>query len=207
MGHTCEILIVDDETIICERLKVIIEKEGHRVETFTDPGEALKRLDAKDFDIVISDIRMGEIDGIQVLEKVFDKSEQIKVIMITGYATMELARESMAKARLTSLPNRSSPKKSAPRSRKRRKKSNSTTDHRLPPPCIKVPPPERPSPTHRRNGLDAQRWSVAVGAGAVHPHPARPGGVETQPTGKIRHATISKPDGKNLEANGRRRGD
>jgi len=97
MSHICEILIVDDEPIICERLKAFIEKEGHRVETFTDPGEALKRLEAKDFEILISDIRMGEIDGIQVMERAFKKSNTIKVIMITGYATMELARESMAK--------------------------------------------------------------------------------------------------------------
>ena len=97
MSHSCEILIIDDEPIICERLKVFIEKEGHRVETFTDPAQAIERLGAKDFDILISDIRMGEIDGIQVMEWAFQKSSRIKVIMITGYATMELARESMAK--------------------------------------------------------------------------------------------------------------
>jgi DNA-binding NtrC family response regulator len=97
MSHPCEILIVDDEPIICERLKAFIEKEGHRVETFIDPREALKRLEDKDFDILISDIRMGEIDGIQVLERAYEKLRHIKVIMITGYATMELARESMAK--------------------------------------------------------------------------------------------------------------
>ena len=97
MSHPCEILIVDDEPIICDRLKAFIEKEGHRVETFVEPDKALDRLGAKDFDILISDIRMGEIDGIQVMEKAMEKSNRIKVIMITGYATMELARESMAK--------------------------------------------------------------------------------------------------------------
>ena len=97
MSHPCEILIVDDEPIICDRLKAFIEKEGHRVETFVEPGKALDRLGDKDFDILISDIRMGEIDGIQVMEKAMEKSNRIKVIMITGYATMELARESMAK--------------------------------------------------------------------------------------------------------------
>lgn len=97
MSRHCDILIVDDEPIICERLKAFIEKEGHRVETFTDPAEALERLGTKTFDILISDIRMGEIDGIQVMEKALEKAGDIKVIMITGYATMELARESMAK--------------------------------------------------------------------------------------------------------------
>jgi len=97
MGGRLEILIVDDEPIVGDRLKSFLVKDGHRVESFTDPAEAIARLEAKQFDIVISDIRMGEIDGIQVMEKVFETSPRIKVIMITGYATLELARESLTK--------------------------------------------------------------------------------------------------------------
>ena len=97
MSYQCDILIVDDEPIVGERLKAFIKKDGHRSEIFVDPSAALKRLEEKDFDIVISDIRMGEIDGIQVMQKVFQKSPRTKVIMITGYATLELARESLTK--------------------------------------------------------------------------------------------------------------
>jgi DNA-binding NtrC family response regulator len=97
MSYCCQILIIDDEPIVGERLKAFIEKDGHRVEAFVDPAAALQRLETKDFDIVISDIRMGEIDGIQVMERAFEKSRRIKVIMITGYATLELARESLTK--------------------------------------------------------------------------------------------------------------
>jgi DNA-binding NtrC family response regulator len=97
MDHRCEILIVDDEPIVGERLKAFLEKDGYLVESFVDPAQALQRLEAKDFDIVISDIRMQEIDGIQVMEKALQKSRRIKVIMITGYATLELARESLTK--------------------------------------------------------------------------------------------------------------
>lgn len=97
MSIHCKILVVDDEPIVGERLKAFIEKDGHRVETFSDPAEALQCLETKDFDIVISDIRMGEIDGIQVMERVFEKSRNVLVIMITGYATLELARESLTK--------------------------------------------------------------------------------------------------------------
>ncbi|HSM90477.1 MAG TPA: response regulator [Desulfobacterales bacterium] len=97
MSYQCDILIVDDEPIVGERLKAFIRKDGHRVETFVDPSAALSRLEEKDFDIVISDIRMGEIDVIQVMQKVFQKSRRTKVIMITGYATLELARESLTK--------------------------------------------------------------------------------------------------------------
>jgi DNA-binding NtrC family response regulator len=97
MSIHCEILVVDDEHIVGERIKAAIEKNGHHVETFFDPAEALRRLETKGFDIVISDIRMGKIDGIQVMEKVFETSPNVVVIMITGYATLELARESLAK--------------------------------------------------------------------------------------------------------------
>jgi DNA-binding NtrC family response regulator len=93
----CEILIVDDEPIVGQRLKALLEKEGHQVEAFVDSAVALNRLEAKHFDIVISDIRMGDIDGIQLLDQVLKKFRHIKVILITGYATLELARESLAK--------------------------------------------------------------------------------------------------------------
>jgi DNA-binding NtrC family response regulator len=88
---------VDDEPIVGERLKAFIEKDGHKVKTFSDPAAALLCLEKEEFDIVISDIRMGEINGIQIMEKVFKKSRDVKVIMITGYATLELARESLTK--------------------------------------------------------------------------------------------------------------
>jgi DNA-binding NtrC family response regulator len=97
MSNRYEILILDDEPIVGERLKPFIEKDGYRVEIFTNPAQALERLASKDFDIVISDIRMSDISGIEVMEKVFQKSRRTKVIMITGYATMELARESLTK--------------------------------------------------------------------------------------------------------------
>jgi len=97
MNDHHEILIVDDEAIVCDRLKVFLEADGHRVETLVDPVEALHLLESRVFDIVISDIRMGEIDGIQVMEKVFEKSGNTKVVVITGYATLELAREALTK--------------------------------------------------------------------------------------------------------------
>ena len=97
MVNPCDILILDDEPIVGERLKPALEKEGHRVEVFVDPKRALQRLEGKEFDIVVTDIRMENIDGIQVLEHVQAKSNRTKVIIITGYATVEMAREALAK--------------------------------------------------------------------------------------------------------------
>jgi DNA-binding NtrC family response regulator len=92
-----DILIIDDEPIVGERLKPALEKEGHRVEIFTNPYHALERLNQTMFDIVVTDIRMDDIDGIQILENVRGISKRTKVVMITGYATIEVARESLAK--------------------------------------------------------------------------------------------------------------
>lgn len=97
MNRAYQILILDDEPIVGERLKTLLEKDGYEVESFVEPTTALQRLEGKHFDIVISDIRMRGMDGIQVMNAVRQKSERIKVILITGYATLELARESLTK--------------------------------------------------------------------------------------------------------------
>lgn len=92
-----QILILDDEEIVGKRLKTALEKSGYEVEIYQDGREAVARIAEKDFDIVVTDIRMDEIDGMQVLEHVLEKSDQTKVIIITGYATVEVAREALTR--------------------------------------------------------------------------------------------------------------
>jgi len=92
-----QILVLDDEKIVGERLQASLEKEGHTLEIFVNPVLALNRIREKIFDVVITDIRMDDVDGIQILEEVSKKSQKTKVIMITGYATLEIARESLTK--------------------------------------------------------------------------------------------------------------
>jgi DNA-binding NtrC family response regulator len=90
-------MIVDDERIVGKRLKPALEKAGNTVEVFTDGGTALEHFREQAFDIVVTDIRMDEIDGIEVLEEVLEQSPRTKVIIITGYATVEVAREALSK--------------------------------------------------------------------------------------------------------------
>ena len=92
-----EILILDDEPIVGKRLGPAISRMGCETESFTDPKAALARLEEHAFNIVVTDIRMDDIDGISVLEHVLRRAPDTKVIMITGYATMEVAREALAK--------------------------------------------------------------------------------------------------------------
>jgi DNA-binding NtrC family response regulator len=97
MPSRLDVLLIDDEPIVGKRLKPALDKVGCSVEVFTDPRAALARLEEKKFDIVVADIRMEEVDGIEILEHVMAKNPRTKVIMITGYATLEVAREAQAK--------------------------------------------------------------------------------------------------------------
>jgi len=91
------IMIIDDENIVGKRLKPALEKTGDIVEAFEEGEKALARFDEEPFDIVVTDIRMEKIDGIQILEHILAASARTKVIIITGYATVEIAREALSK--------------------------------------------------------------------------------------------------------------
>ena len=97
MANKLKIMIIDDEEIVGKRLSPALEKRGDIVESFVNSKNALMRLSEEHFDIVITDIRMDEIDGLEVLDYIKSHSKDTKVIMITGYATVEVAREALAK--------------------------------------------------------------------------------------------------------------
>ncbi len=96
-GRKLRVMIVDDEPIVGKRLGPALEKNGFEVEAFLDPAQALARLKERDFDIVVTDFRMEELDGIQVLTHVMESCPDTRVILITGYATVEVAREALVK--------------------------------------------------------------------------------------------------------------
>jgi DNA-binding NtrC family response regulator len=89
------VMILDDEPIVCERLRSTLEKLTLDLETFTDPSEALKRFSEKKFQVLITDLKMKEIDGIEILKLVKKVSPDTKVIIITGFATVEKAKEAL----------------------------------------------------------------------------------------------------------------
>jgi DNA-binding NtrC family response regulator len=95
--RSLDICIIDDEVVVCKRLQQFLSKAKYRVETFVDGLPAIERINEKHFDIVVTDIRMDNIDGMEVLRRVLSKGENTAVILITGYATIEIAREAQAK--------------------------------------------------------------------------------------------------------------
>lgn len=97
MGERLQLLLIDDEQIVLKRLKPALEKDGYEVDTCDDGERALELVDERRYDIVVTDVRMAGVDGIRVLEYVLSKKKDTKVILITGYATVEVAREALAK--------------------------------------------------------------------------------------------------------------
>jgi DNA-binding NtrC family response regulator len=92
-----QVLLIDDEPIVGKRLVPALAKNGYDVEFCASGREALERIESKTFDIVVTDVRMEDVDGLQILERVRKHSEHTRVIIITGYATIEVAHEAMAK--------------------------------------------------------------------------------------------------------------
>lgn len=104
MKTRLRILIIDDERIVCERLTHALEKFGFDVEAHTDSQEALGRIAEQRFDILITDIKMRGPSGIDVLHFVKEHHPSTKVIVITGFATVETAREVMKEGAVDFIP-------------------------------------------------------------------------------------------------------
>ena len=89
------ILVVDDERIAIESMQHALSKEGYTVEQANSGAEAVRKMEAGSFDVVITDLIMGDIDGHAIVREVKDKYPDTRVIMITGYATVDTAVEAI----------------------------------------------------------------------------------------------------------------
>ncbi len=92
-----QILVLDDEIIVLKRLGPVLQKAGYDVELFSQSSEASRRIMERTFDIVITDLKMEGLDGMQFLTQVKERSPKTEVIVITGFATMGTAKESFQK--------------------------------------------------------------------------------------------------------------
>ena len=90
-GH--RIMAIDDENIVGKMIKTVFEQDGYIVEAFLNPVPALARLKEEKFDVVITDLKMKDMDGIEVLKTIKKESPETKVIMITAFASLDAAVE------------------------------------------------------------------------------------------------------------------
>ena len=89
------ILVIDDEAIIHESCGRVLKEEGYEVETALSGREALEKLKEKRYDLVLSDIKMPGMSGVETLEKMRKDIPDITVVMFTGYSSVDTARDSM----------------------------------------------------------------------------------------------------------------
>ncbi|WMN06423.1 sigma-54-dependent transcriptional regulator [Marivirga arenosa] len=92
-----KILLIDDEASIRQTLKEILEYEKYQVEEVANGEEGLKKIESQHFDLVLCDIKMPKMDGMELLNAVYDKGIEIPFIMISAHGTIDNAVEATKK--------------------------------------------------------------------------------------------------------------
>lgn len=95
MRQKASVLVVDDELIVGVRLKAMLEKSGYQVDTFVDSSKALEMLAKKSYSIIVTDLKMPNIDGMEIFRFVREHLPQAKTIIISGFATVENAKQAL----------------------------------------------------------------------------------------------------------------
>lgn len=96
MEKNNRILIVDDERINLENISHILLQEGYEITTASNGRSAIEKIEQDYFDLIITDLKMGDVDGVQVMVAAKNRLPDAEVIVITGYATVNAAVEIMA---------------------------------------------------------------------------------------------------------------
>lgn len=92
-----KILVIDDEKAIRNTLKEVLEYENHEVDLAEDGPSGLEFFNSNSYDIVLCDIKMAKMDGIEVLQKISENSSDVPVIMISGHGNIDTAVEAIKK--------------------------------------------------------------------------------------------------------------
>jgi DNA-binding NtrC family response regulator len=93
MSTGTRVLIVDDEPIVGERLKASLGRAGFSVDAFHSSLDALKRMEKESYHILVTDLKMKGPDGLELLRAAKQKHPDIKAVVITGFATRQVAEE------------------------------------------------------------------------------------------------------------------
>jgi len=90
-----EILVMEDETSLAKGLRMILEKEGYRVDIAATGHGAMDALRKKEFDLLVADLRLPDMDGMEIIREVREKRPATKAIVITGYPSISSAVDAM----------------------------------------------------------------------------------------------------------------
>jgi two-component system, NtrC family, nitrogen regulation response regulator NtrX len=92
-----DILIIDDEKAIRKTLGEILSFEGYKIDEAADGEEGLKKYKDRNYDVVLCDIKMPKVDGIEFLQKAIESNADVPIIMISGHGNIETAVEAVKK--------------------------------------------------------------------------------------------------------------
>jgi len=106
---TTNLLVVDDEKVVCDSCSRILGGRGFSVETSTDPRKGLELAGAKDYSVVLLDLKMPGMDGLEFLKELRKKQKDVRVMVITGYSTTENAAACMRLGAVDFIPKPFSP--------------------------------------------------------------------------------------------------
>ena len=95
MKRKTNVLVVDDEKTVCKSCKRILTQEGYNVDVALSGEEALSKVKANGFDVVITDWKMPEIDGLELARRIKSENPDIAVILITGYPSLDTSIEAI----------------------------------------------------------------------------------------------------------------
>jgi len=90
-----KILVVDDEPSICHGCKIILSESGYEVDISSSGRDGFEKIKKDSFDLVLLDIRLPDMNGLEILKKINEKKIDICVIIMTGHGTIENAVEAM----------------------------------------------------------------------------------------------------------------
>src|SRR5580765_2816697 len=91
MRSTGRILVVDDDPGTCDALRAGLESEGHTVATADNSIQAIAELDKREFDVVLADLTLPRVSGLELLDHIKKTAPQIEVIVITGQGSIAIA--------------------------------------------------------------------------------------------------------------------
>ena len=89
------IMVLDDVEDAGAMIKRILERKGHSVTVFTEERDAMDHVEKQGVDIAILDIKLKKVSGVDVLKQIKQSAPDTEVLMLTGYPTLETAREAM----------------------------------------------------------------------------------------------------------------
>lgn len=91
------ILVVDDEEMARQNIERVILKEGHTVQIASNGVDALEKVKVQEFDLIITDLKMGQMDGIQLIENIKKSAPRTEIMLVTGHATVDSAVDAFTK--------------------------------------------------------------------------------------------------------------